>query len=540
MRTIQEYDPTDYYFLLKSVIDSRLLFSTKKYIAEHIGYSSLTSKKISDIITRPFLAKSIFNGLSEEVNFMCDNSIDLEDFIYRYQQASDFYKTLKRSKYIKNVNKDDLYKHLFAFLDMIYKDNCINEGLSNKEKKIMGEIYNEEEDTMRIDVPILLMLALNVFPTFNTAGDLSSEHEKEIINSKSSIEKDFNTMYNFLKDYAKHLEYDELIPLIIMERTMIEAPKVKDTNEEYAIPALNRIVLYWHVSSVLYQIDVNEHSDKSRVATIALRKSQSFPKISGYWCLDKSGVSNSYWIIKKTIWGYTINMCQIKDGIIEYESAELYLYDYVDNYFDNNLIAKNKKEEKFRRSLYQGFIANSKFLAAILDESITSDKPDVCTFVCYIDFNNDLPISIEFFPSSSSESFKHCTYYALSPDSPIKKIDNKLQKKNIGFEYYCRNSLAAITCGHLYLGCMSKEQICAEADYIPDLHYDSFYKIPKSLNPSFYDYTIDSSLALVFAKFDGEERIYVAAPDSLDYYEVTTPGDMEKYGIEIVDQIGQE
>ena len=156
MRTIQEYDPTDYYFLLKSVIDSRLLFSTKKYIAEHIGYSSLTSKKISDIITRPFLAKCIFNGLSEEVNFMCDNSIDLEDFIYRYQQASDFYKTLKRSKYIKNVNKDDLYKHLFAFLDMIYKDNCINEGLSNKEKKIMGEIYNEEEDTMRIDVPILL------------------------------------------------------------------------------------------------------------------------------------------------------------------------------------------------------------------------------------------------------------------------------------------------------------------------------------------------------------------------------------------------
>lgn len=37
MRTIQEFDPTDYEFLLKSVIDSRLLFSTKKYIAEHIG-----------------------------------------------------------------------------------------------------------------------------------------------------------------------------------------------------------------------------------------------------------------------------------------------------------------------------------------------------------------------------------------------------------------------------------------------------------------------------------------------------------------------
>lgn len=34
-----------------------------------------------------------------------------------------------------------------------------------------------------------------------------------------------------------------------------------------------------------------------------------------------------------------------KDGIIEYESAELYLYDYVDNYFDNNLIAKTRRKK---------------------------------------------------------------------------------------------------------------------------------------------------------------------------------------------------
>ena len=37
-----------------------------------------------------------------------------------------------------------------------------------------------------------------------------------------------------------------------------------------------------------------------------------------------------------------------------------------------------------------------------------------------------------------------------------------------------------------------------------------------------------------------ETRRYIAAPDSLDYYEVTTVKDMEKHGIEIVDEIGQE
>jgi len=36
------------------------------------------------------------------------------------------------------------------------------------------------------------------------------------------------------------------------------------------------------------------------------------------------------------------------------------------------------------------------------------------------------------------------------------------------------------------------------------------------------------------------ERLYIAAIDSMDFYEVTTPEDMEKYGIEIVNQIGQE
>ena len=87
---------------------------------------------------------------------------------------------------------------------------------------------------------------------------------------------------------------------------------------------------------------------------------------------------------------------------------------------------------------------------------------------------------------------------------------------------------------------MSKEQICSEDDYIPDIHYDCFYQIPKSLNISFYDYTINSFLGLLIAKLNSEEHLYIAAIDSMDFYEVTTTDDMKNSGIEIVKQIGQK
>ncbi len=109
-----------------------------------------------------------------------------------------------------------------------------------------------------------------------------------------------------------------------------------------------------------------------------------------------------------------------------------------------------QRGENFRRGLYHGVIAKSKFIASQLVESISSEKSDIFTFVCYINFKEDSPISIEFFPFSSYESFRRCTYYALSTNSQIARLDNKLTKKNIGMEYYCRNCLVAITHKYIY------------------------------------------------------------------------------------------
>ena len=242
MRTIQEFDPTDYEFLLKSVIDSRLLFTTKEYIAEHIGYSSLVSKSIKSIIKTPFELKSIFQGLSEEVKFMCDGAIDLKDFIYAYKEASDFYRRRMNTKYFKSDNDGKINEHFFDLLDMIFVSNQISKDIPTKAKEIINEIYDEEQDVLKIDVSFILMMALKVLPTFNEGGDFRSSHENCTDDTKSSIEENFDTIISFFTEYQQHLGYDYLIPLYLLEKTTSDAKKAMDKYDKYvAIPALNRI-----------------------------------------------------------------------------------------------------------------------------------------------------------------------------------------------------------------------------------------------------------------------------------------------------------
>lgn len=236
---------------------------------------------------------------------------------------------------------------------MIFVSNQISKELPQKVKNIINDIYDEENDSLKIDIGFILMMALKILPTFNEGGDFRSSHENCTDDTKSSIEENFNTTVTFFKLYLQHLNYDYLIPLYQLERTTIEAPYGKDEYDKYsAIPVLNRITLYWYITSILTQIDINEHSTKLKSATEAIRENQLFPSISGFWCEDKSGLSDKYWNIQETIWGYSINICNKKEKIIEYDTAELYLYDYDNNYFDNNIISQKKKKTLISEEIY--------------------------------------------------------------------------------------------------------------------------------------------------------------------------------------------
>ena len=487
------------------------------------------------------MAKCVFEGLRKEVDYICDDKIDLEDFINRYEEASNFYRRIKNLKYFKE-NADGSYNnHLFDLLDMVYKTNRIQENLPLKAKQFITYIYDEENDVLLVDVCMLVMIAIKALPIFNEGGEFYSSHETGTYKEgKNSIQNCFQIVIRFLKNYLKHIGYDTILNLDILERVAIETPKTDDSLERYsAIPIMNSITLYWHMSSILNQIDITEHQDKTKKSTEVARENQLFPNISGIWSKDKSGTSYSYWKIEETNWGYKVYICNTCDNEIEYDSAEMYLFDYTGNYYDNNWIRKKKEDEHFSRNLYSGFMMYSEFLLSQLNDSEPPIDKLVFNFICYINTKDGCPFSIEFFPIVPTGSFKHCTYYRMAENCQIIKIDNLLKKKFIGFKYQCRRCLVAVTWEYLYLGNMEKSVLWSDKEQIPDIKYKSFYKIPKALNTSFYDYNINSNLCLLVASFKEGERKYIAAPDSLDYYDITTEKSMKTYGIKLVDRIDQ-
>lgn len=537
MRTIKEFDQKDYESLLKGVIDSRLLFTTKEYIVNHIGIKSLQNQAVRKVIRNKFLQKSIFEGLSDEVAYMCDNQIDLATFINSYKEASDFYRErIKNLSYFKDEPDGSYNPHLFDLLDMIYVKNDIEANLPKIVKECIESMYDAENDTLNIDVSIVVMLILKVLPTYNEGGDFGSCHEKNTELYEKNIEKDFGTMYNFLKDYSKHLEFDFICSLDMLETIIFDAPKVEEEITSYDnIPILNRVSLYWHTATILNDIDTYLHSDKCKKRSEDYLQTQLFPTISGLWCEDKTGLNTSYWKIKQLNWGYEVELCKKTNKGIEYDTAELYLYDYTSNFYDNNLISQRKEEEKFRKQLYRGTLILSNFLLPYFDDTYPFDDKSNNNFICYIDFNKKgQPICIEIFPVTSDSYLKKCILYPIPEKSQLALFDKKYNRINIGFQYKARRSLVAITQEYLYLGYLTKEEICSDEEYLEDKEYDKYYKVPKILNETFWGFNMTSNICIAVASFKDGDRYYIAAPDSLDYYDITTlEKTEEKYGVEI-------
>lgn len=537
MRTIKEFDQKDYESLLKGVIDSRLLFTTKEYIVNHIGIKSLQNQAVRKVIRNKFLQKSIFEGLSDEVAYMCDNQIDLAAFINSYKEASDFYRErIKNLSYFKDEPDGSYNPHLFDLLDMIYVKNDIEANLPKIVKECIESMYDTENDALNIDVSIVVMLILKVLPTYNEGGDFGSCHENNTEQYEKTIEKDFGTMYNFLKDYSKHLEFDFICSLDMLETIIFDASKVEEEITSYDnIPILNRVSLYWHTATILNDIDIYLHSDKCKKRSEDYLQTQLFPTISGLWCEDKTGLNTSYWKIKQLNWGYEVELCKKTNKGIEYDTAELYLYDYTSNFYDNNLISQRKEEEKFRKQLYRGTLILSNFLLPYFDDTYPFDDKSNNNFICYIDFNKKgQPICIEIFPVTSDSYLKKCILYPIPEKSQLALFDKKYNRINIGFQYKARRSLVAITQEYLYLGYLTKEEICSDEEYLEDKEYDKYYKVPKILNETFWDFNMTSNICIAVASFKDGDRYYIAAPDSLDYYDITLlEKTEEKYGVEI-------
>lgn len=178
------------------------------------------------------------------------------------------------------------------------------------------------------------------------------------------------------------------------------------------------------------------------------------------------------------------------------------------------------------------------------DDSFPFDTKTINNFICYIDFNDKgQAVCMEIFPMTRNGNLRKCVLYPISEELQLAQVDKKVKRTNTGFQYKARRSLIAITQEYLCLGRLTKEEICSDEEYLEDKKYDEFYKVPKILNDTFWDFKMTSNISLAVASFEDGDRYYIAASDSLDYYDITDlEKTKEKYGvkIELVETIEQD
>ena len=212
---------------------------------------------------------------------------------------------------------------------------------------------------------------------------------------------------------------------------------------------------------------------------------------------------------------------------------------------DNRLAELKFCSDNFRKNLYQGFLATSHTIETLLDGN-DDGQDDTVHFICRLFSNEANQIyKIAFYPISiTKNNILPTVLYRQKEMSELAVLDKQMEqngrKVNIGLEYYVRKCLAAMSAEYLYLAKIGKDDICSEEPVLDCLKCDKFYKVPRWINRSFVEMGMDGDIAVVYAKKGGQERYYIGSPNTLDYYDVTTPKKMEENGIEIVDSIRQD
>ena len=263
-------------------------------------------------------------------------------------------------------------------------------------------------------------------------------------------------------------------------------------------------------------------------------KSMLWPQIDGIWCSDPKGVCGDFWKIEEVDNCYFVFHYVVKDGrYLEFKKYEMYLSDYDGHMLDNKSIMARKEEKDFRDQLYQGKIIAPDYLKSMIQEERV-EKDSICVFVCRIEQSN--MSKIEIFPYNSVDWFPSQTLYKHSDKSELKRIVDQWEQIEIGYKGIFRDTLYAITPTHLYVGVLNDvENYDTNNDDRSD--YDEYYKIPKTLNTALYDISIGDAVGVLETEDDGVKKRYVGFSNFLRYYDVTTPEDMMKNGIEIVNII---
>lgn len=234
-------DSIRYKEYLQTIFNTRLLFNTRRELAEYIGMPSLASNSVEKIKS-PFQRKAIYSELAKEYDELTDGQTSLDGIMEAYQRTSLFYfGHLERN--LKRHNNDTF---LFNFIDQCY-------------------VGGVDEDYL--DAAMLLLYAIHVLPTYNARS-------KDIGNFRLLATR----LKDFLKRYVSRNPLLSDMPMI----SMMFGEMDKEEKHE-GISCNNRAYLINIAHVVLERYHAFKNPQAMQVLAARMYESGPQTDIEGYW-----------------------------------------------------------------------------------------------------------------------------------------------------------------------------------------------------------------------------------------------------------------
>lgn len=451
---------------LNAIARLRLLFNTATELNGYVGFNAGANNSLSRIGgDNAFIKGAVYDKLCHDVKEIMD--IDFDKFLTDYQEASEFFER-KNLKWLSRRHFQpcyDLLKHAYRGMSV---DKIEDRVLAT----LVEEIYDPEKDEQKINVPVLILLALQLLPLY-------SKGRGDIADPAAAFEKLLSFLEPMMSD-------NKLFTINQVYQQWKEAVTSGEAD-------LCRLNLYCAFSDIMENY-VNSTDNKALYLTnLDIQSRVEFPMNDRIWS-DGQGL---FWRFEKLDNGYFATQYSV-DSILQ-------------------TIRWSRYEMIFYRDsggLYVYVISPKGILKVLKGKKLSNS--DAGTFAVSTDGNDG---KRTFSPVSS----EHCLDIRELADTGFSFED--FQTKFNGFKYIDRfpestyvivSQIAAITQDHVYVPDETGRYYKIEKDRYPVLRYASVND-----NGGLYEIPATSERFIIFV----DQGIYI---------DVTSPASAENKGVRLV------
>lgn len=459
---------------LKTIENLRLLYNTKEELHNFVGINpnnnnSLARKGGND----QFLKRAIYHELAFEA--LERTGMQIDEVLDDYEEINSLFdchlkKNKSKAQYEFNVKICETLCEVFAY----------NKPMANIEEPEIQEIckkaFDEEDNTTKTDIAMLILLLLGIIPRKGQNGDV-----KDIVG-------DCGKLYNF---FLK-LPYEEE-RMLIKEPPRLDLLKQIIENKDENVCRLDLIRL---CREVIFNLKTISSSEDFKDVTKWMEDNMLYPQMDGYWLADnhKAGDGDA-WLIE--------------------ERCNAYVFTH---------FSKDKKKESFAASIYfeadslKMYISHPKNIKELIEKKQFNRE-----YMMYlsIDMDNiDTPDQITISPFMLKKNWFNINKLRRVTDEGeieyLKSTTANYTDKFADDDYSFTISAAAIT--HRYV-------------YVEDNERECTYKVPVELYPKIEGCNIDDIIGIIKLK----DKRYIGFQNLNLYIDVTSKKDCDESEIIIVE-----